>query len=116
MEQQQYICSLFHSSLSLSPLRKQTLCRQLLLYLAEHLASQYGRDGRVTAILNTTEVFILPSLNPDGYQISRYGWTALVCSAILSREGVCEDRRNVGRNNANNRDLNRDFPKQVSNK
>ncbi len=47
--------------------------RQLLLYLAEYLANSYGRDRRVTNLLDTTEIHILPSLNPDGFAISKEG-------------------------------------------
>ena len=47
--------------------------RQLLIYLAEFLANGYGRDARITQLINTTEIFLLPSLNPDGYEISREG-------------------------------------------
>ena len=47
--------------------------------------------------MNTTEIYLLPSLNPDGYAISR--------------TGDCDNNR-AGRNNANDVDLNRNFPKQ----
>ena len=69
----------------------------MLIYLAEHLALNYGRDERITRLVNNTEIYILPSLNPDGYS--------------LSRTGDCDNNR-AGRNNANNVDLNRNFPKQ----
>ena len=69
----------------------------MLIYLAEHLAFNYGREARITRLVNNTEIFILPSLNPDGY--------------ALSRTGDCDNNR-AGRNNANNVDLNRNFPKQ----
>jgi len=69
--------------------------RQLLIYLAEYLAGGYYTNRRISHLLNTTEVFLMPSLNPDGYS--------------QSKEGVCNG---PGRNNANNVDLNRNFPKQ----
>lgn len=75
----------------------EVVSRQVLLYLAEYLANGYGRDGRITRLLNTTEIFILPSLNPDGYE--------------LSSEGQCDNNR-LGRSNANGVDLNRNFPRQ----
>ena len=71
--------------------------RQLLIYLAEYLAKGYGHDSRVTALLNNTEIFLLPTLNPDGFS--------------RSLEGECDNNRK-GRNNAYNVDLNRDFPDQ----
>ena len=51
----------------------EVVSRQVLLYLAEYLASGYGRDGRITRLLNTTEIFIMPTLNPDGYEVSQEG-------------------------------------------
>ena len=75
----------------------EVISRQLLIYLAQYLAGQYGRDPRVTHLVNNTEIFLLPSLNPDGYE--------------ASQEGACDNNRR-GRNNANNIDLNRNFPKQ----
>jgi hypothetical protein len=40
--------------------------RDSMLLLIEDLASHYGNDARITQILNTTQVYILPSMNPDG--------------------------------------------------
>lgn len=68
--------------------------RQILIYLAEFLANGYGRDERISRLLDETEIFIMPTLNPDGYEISR--------------EGQCDNNR-LGRHNVNNKDLNRDF-------
>ena len=51
----------------------EVISRQLLIYLAQYLALHYGRDPRVTNLLNNTEIFLLPSLNPDGYEISQEG-------------------------------------------
>ncbi len=45
----------------------ETVGRQVLLYLAEYLLQNYGLDERATRILDTTEVFIMPTLNPDGF-------------------------------------------------
>jgi zinc carboxypeptidase/carboxypeptidase activation peptide len=41
-------------------------------YLAETLMNSYGVDPRVTAMLDASEVFIVPVVNPDGYE---YTWT-----------------------------------------
>ena len=51
----------------------EVLSRQVLIYLAEYLAGGYGRDPRITRLINNTEIYILPTLNPDGYEISREG-------------------------------------------
>jgi hypothetical protein len=59
--------------------------RELMVELIEYLAKNYNKDSRVTKLINSTEIYIMPSMNPDG----------------------SESRR---RSNANYKDLNRDFP------
>lgn len=68
--------------------------RELLLNLAKLLLENYGTNSLVTALINSTRVHLLPSMNPDGYE--------------LSKEGDCESE--TGRPNARNYDLNRNFP------
>ena len=68
--------------------------RQMLIYLAKSLAQNYGKDTRITRLLNKTEIFLLPTLNPDGYDTSRV---------------QCQDNR-LGRTNANGLDIGTDFP------
>jgi hypothetical protein len=41
--------------------------RELMVKLIEDLASNYGTDQRITNILNSTQVYILNSMNPDGF-------------------------------------------------
>lgn len=80
----------------------EVLSRQLLLYLIQHLLINYGRDEEVTSIVNSTEIHIIPSMNPDGYEIAN--------------EGDCPGFDNKsGRLNAHGKDLNRNFPSQWSN-
>lgn len=47
-------------------------------------------------MIDTTRIHLLPSLNPDGYELSMEG----------------DAKSSVGRKNANNFDLNRNFPDQ----
>ncbi|XP_075984216.1 carboxypeptidase D-like isoform X2 [Anticarsia gemmatalis] len=77
----------------------ESVGRQLMIYLAEYFLANYGKDERVTKLLNTTDIHLMPSLNPDGY--------------ASSEEGSCESLKEYkGRNNAKGVDLNRDFPDQ----
>jgi hypothetical protein len=60
--------------------------RDMLVALIEHLGKAYkSGDSRIVELVNSTEIFIMPSMNPDG-----------------------ADRKRRG--NANRVDLNRDFP------
>ncbi len=43
-----------------------------VMYIAQTLMTSYGVDPRVTAILDASEIFIIPVVNPDGYE---YSWT-----------------------------------------
>jgi hypothetical protein len=59
--------------------------RELTTQLIEEIAEKYGKDAEITELVNNTEIFIMPSMNPDG-------------SALKQRA------------NANGTDLNRNFP------
>lgn len=48
----------------------ETVGLQLLLYLAQYLTSLYGVDNRVTKIVDSMDIFLMPTLNPDGYSVS----------------------------------------------
>ncbi|KAL0903833.1 hypothetical protein M5K25_025886 [Dendrobium thyrsiflorum] len=61
--------------------------RELLVRLANWLCNNYMKDPLATLIVNNVHLHILPSMNPDGFDMRRRG-------------------------NANNVDLNRDFPDQ----
>lgn len=77
----------------------EAISRQILIYLVGYLCDNYGKDDRVTNIVNKTNIFILPSMNPDGFE--------------HADEGDCEGIK--GRSNANGLDLNRNFPDQFTN-
>ncbi|KAL0973138.1 hypothetical protein UPYG_G00199470 [Umbra pygmaea] len=75
----------------------ETISRQVLVYLVEYLLARYGEDPRITDLVTTTDIYIMPSMNPDGFEKSVVG----DCNGDAG-----------GRTNAQNFDLNRIFPDQ----
>ncbi|RWS09438.1 carboxypeptidase D-like protein [Dinothrombium tinctorium] len=73
--------------------------REMLLVLIQLLLEGYSRNETITRLVNSTRIHILPSLNPDGY--------------AFSSEGDCNSE--IGRSNAHDVDLNRNFPDQYRN-
>lgn len=59
--------------------------RELTVSLIEEIGEKYGKDSEITELVNNTEIFIMPSMNPDGSDMKQRG-------------------------NANWVDLNRNFP------
>lgn len=41
---------------------------EIALYLLNHLTLNYGKDNRVTELVNNREIWIIPMLNPDGHE------------------------------------------------
>ena len=68
--------------------------RETLLYLIEILCKNYGKNAYLSSMINSTRIHILPSMNPDGYEMDQQG----------DRIGY------TGRANAADVDLNRNFP------
>jgi murein tripeptide amidase MpaA len=67
-------------------------------YFVHHLLTHYGKDDRVTSVLDANELIVVPCLNPDGYE---YSWT----TNRLWRK----NRRDNGRLNGFGVDLNRNW-------
>ncbi|UMM13491.1 hypothetical protein L5515_001733 [Caenorhabditis briggsae] len=68
--------------------------REAVLYLAEILCTNYGKNKYLTGLVNGARFHLMPSMNPDGYE-----------------KGFAGDRISaMGRANANDVDLNRNFP------
>ena len=65
----------------------ESVGREMILAMVQYLVTNYGTDPRVTELLDSTEIHLVPSMNPDGFEA-------------------------VSRGNYNNVDLNRAFPGQ----
>ena len=63
--------------------------REFCIYLIHWLVENYGVDIRATKLVNEAEIWIMPSMNPDGFELHQ-------------------------RCNANGIDLNRDFPDRIT--
>lgn len=87
----------------------ETVGRQVLLYLAQYLLQGYGRDRRVTRLVDNTEILLVPSMNPDGFTSATEGCGPRfnIFASIFGGGGAS------GRENANGIDLNRNFPKRL---
>ncbi|CAJ0935347.1 unnamed protein product, partial [Mesorhabditis belari] len=73
--------------------------RNFVLYLAWTLLHEYTNNAWIKNLVDTTRIHLMPSMNPDGYE-----------------ESVEGDETGVrGRNNANRKDLNRNFPTRFPN-
>ncbi|XP_061412153.1 carboxypeptidase N catalytic chain-like [Lethenteron reissneri] len=78
----------------------EALGRELLLHLLHHLCSEHRRGAaRVQRLLRSTRIHVLPSMNPDGYEV-----------AAAQSQGAEAHWYTDGRGNARGVDLNRDFP------
>ncbi|XP_066488463.1 carboxypeptidase Z [Tiliqua scincoides] len=76
--------------------------KELLIYLAQYLCSEYLLGNtRIQMLINNTRIHLLPSMNPDGYELA-------------AEEGAGYNGWINGRQTAQNLDLNRNFPDLTS--
>ena len=73
-------------------------------FRCRYLTENYASDERVRRLVDTTDIFLVPSLNPDGYEEEDRcrGWSVIYLSGYHGLHYI--------RYNANMEDLNRAFP------
>lgn len=49
----------------------ETVGKEMLIYLAQYLLFNYGTIPEVTKLVDTTDIFLMPSMNPDGFENSK---------------------------------------------
>ena len=49
----------------------ETVGRELLIFMSQYLLNNYGTVDRIARLLNKTDIFLMPSMNPDGYMKSK---------------------------------------------
>jgi len=81
----------------------EVIGREILLQLVKHLCTNYDEDNDIKGLVDNTRIHIMPSLNPDGYELAATHKKSL-------NPDITEDV--IGRLNANGVDLNRNFPDQ----
>ncbi|CAF2789085.1 unnamed protein product [Rotaria sp. Silwood2] len=90
--------------------------RELLLRLAEYLCQEYKNNNeQIKNLIENTRIHLMPSMNPDGWEAAvKHEWNHTKpdqfkdISTMLKESGVINWV--TGRSNANNVDLNRNFP------
>jgi carboxypeptidase D len=77
----------------------EVISRQVLIYLIDFLLKNYATNETIRNYINTIDIHIMPSMNPDGFENA----DPSDCFGV------------TGRQNANEVDLNRNFPDQFEN-
>lgn len=67
----------------------ETVGWQLMVYLSQYLLLNYGKNYRITKLLNRTDIHLMPSLNPDGFEASQVRENCIFSIYIHSMLAVC---------------------------
>ena len=76
----------------------EVIGREVMIALSKYLLREYtDKNPRIVALMDNTDIHIMPTMNPDGFE--------------RASKGTCGGHgHSSGRTNANGVDLNRDFP------
>lgn len=77
----------------------ETIGRELLVYLAQYLLANYGRVAAVTRLVDTTDIYLMPSMNPDGFEesvvsraereIRQAAWSCICAGCSMRTVRIC---------------------------
>lgn len=59
------LCAMHHA--------REWISVEVALYLADHICQNYATDPRIKRMVNASEIYVVPVVNPDGFQ---YAWLA----------------------------------------
>ena len=48
---------------------REPISTEVVLGIIEHLTSNYGNDDAITAMVDNSEIYIVPMVNPDGHEV-----------------------------------------------
>lgn len=53
--------------------------REMIILLAEYMCQNYGVSDRMTKLIDTTRIHLMPSMNPDGFEVALKGEENIDC-------------------------------------
>ncbi len=77
---------------------REHLTVEMALYLATELTSKYGTDNRITSLVDSREIWIIPMLNPDGAQYDLSGPTYKDQRKNMQPNGTSKIGTDINRN------------------
>ncbi|NLC48707.1 MAG: hypothetical protein GX758_05055 [Tenericutes bacterium] len=84
----------------------------LIKFLSELVNSYESGDKSIVNILNNVKIAVIPTINPDGYEIYNFGIESLNNKNLWLYKNKDDINFNYIKSNANGIDLNRNFPTQ----
>ena len=61
----------------------EAIGRELMLHLILYLVQNYDSDYYVRWLLDNTRIHVMPSMNPDGFEVSLVAFGLTPCNDIL---------------------------------
>lgn len=62
----------------------ETVGYQLLIYLAQYLINNYESVPRVKSLVDSVDIYLMPSMNPDGFAMSKVSFCFTFFQSFIS--------------------------------